>query len=109
MSWLEALKLGDKVIMANHSWRCDKIYCVKRLTSTLIILENDARFRKKDGYRVSETGWYKTRIIEYTEKLAEKIRHNTLLESIRSIVTKRQFEEFSFEKLVRIKKEIDNG
>lgn len=52
MSWLEELKVNDKVIITKFSnYRGAEIAFVDRVTKTQIIA-NEHRFRKEDGHQV---------------------------------------------------------
>lgn len=71
--WLDKLKLGDEVIVCGGF---DDGYPakVKRFTKTLIILEDDSRFRKKYGGQQG-SGYHRGFLLQPSQERLDRILH----------------------------------
>jgi hypothetical protein len=81
MSWLENLKIGDKVIVSQH-WGNDSISIVTNITKTQIIISN-RKFRKNDGCQIPRDAYTNTYILEPTKERIELILRVNLIDHIR--------------------------
>lgn len=69
--WLNDLKVGDEVIIS-AGYGGDELATVSRITATQILLaapgrRDYARFRRKDGYRVGEQLYGRSKLFPVTE------------------------------------------
>jgi hypothetical protein len=85
--WLEALKTGDEVA-SSYGWNGHHIETVTHATSTQIVVGN-ARFRRKDGYRVGDTGFRRAKIYEPTEEVREEIERFELVRTLEIVSWKK--------------------
>lgn len=95
--WLKNLKVGDEVYVQYFStYKSSK---VKRLTNTLVILEDDRRFRKSDGFALGNNSWSTLSIVEPTESLKDKLKKENLIRYIQSL---KSFDDLSTNDLQKI-------
>lgn len=71
MNKLEGINVGDKVIV--YLSYSKNIRTVKRLTKTLVVLDNGSRYKKEDGYLYGARGFYVPHIEKATPKLIDEV------------------------------------
>ena len=79
-SWLEKLKVGDKVIISK-SYQPERIGIVDRFTKTLIVLKSGSRFNRYTGEELGDT--------HFRMRLSEGLPHRVVkveLETIKRIL-----------------------
>ena len=99
MSWLDELKPGDKVIQHSQSGG-EKWRWVSRTTKTQIIIGDD-RFRRKNGYRIGDEGYYRTYLREWTQEWQDKRDMAQRIASLKEQITE-SIEDAPLEILERI-------
>ncbi len=98
------LKPGDKVIESGCGYGLhDMVGKVERLTKTQVILENGSRYRRKDGVLVGNNNYYRSRLRQYTEEAANKIRHRLLVDAVYNAASKDKLKKLSLEQLLKIR------
>ena len=83
MSWLEQLKVGDKVIVSGYS---SSIGTVSRFTKTQILVKvggSEYRFNRH-GRQVGTSGYYAKFLHEYSDEAEQKIREKQLRDKYRN-------------------------
>lgn len=83
MSWLEALKVGDPVVISIDGLFKAGLHAhkVDRLTATQIII-GEWRFRRSDGQRIGGHGWRGADLHEPKPELLARIRRMRLIRFI---------------------------
>ena len=71
--WLESLQVGDKVYFDSRTRR--GIYTIERVTSTQIILPNDVKIRRSNGFQITGDTYNTGSIRSVTPEIVESIRH----------------------------------
>ena len=93
------MKVGSEVILCS-SMRTT-VATITRETNTQWLVGN-TRFRKKDGFAVGGTNWYRSFIREPKEGEIEKIRLGELLHSLRNRVRSLSVKDLSAEQCEKI-------
>ena len=63
VDWLSELKVGDRVIVSSNR-NYDYLKKVKRLTKTVIVLDNNMRYNRSTGGGKGEDAWSMTSLME---------------------------------------------
>mgnify|MGYP003138944622 CR=1 FL=1 len=85
MMSMEHIKAGDEVWLS-PTWRGPgSVVSVDRVTKTQIVC-GDARFRRRDGWKVGAKGWRTQHIEDITRERLEAIERHQAIEAIRSAV-----------------------
>lgn len=79
--WLQSLKPGDFVIA---SGRHDHLRTVARITPTTIILNNETKFRRKDGKQIGADVWYPVWLDQPTDERVHAIKLAKLRQFLQS-------------------------
>ena len=73
--WLNNLKPGDQVICRSTGiGSMDVVRTVSRVTATQIIVGSE-KYRKVNGRRMGDSGWYSSWLKEATPEQVERIAH----------------------------------
>lgn len=101
---IEEIKIGDKIYSLYRN-RVDRLYTVIRLTNTMIICENDMRFKIKNGRidLMGTTSWNMCSYILETPELKEEYEKKKLKLNIDSIVSEIDYKNMSLSDLQEIK------
>jgi len=73
--WLLSLKAGDEVAVASgYTGTHYRLEQVVKVTRTQIVLSNDRRFRRDNGWKLGQHGYDRSQIVEPTQKVMLAIR-----------------------------------
>jgi hypothetical protein len=87
-TWLQNLKVGDKVYVSGAYGRVGTIETVKRITKTMIIVGRDSyemRYKKSTGYCCGDFTWGSGSIHQLTQERIDKIRVGKLKNKAREL------------------------
>lgn len=88
--WLASLKPGDEVCVPQMYGYAAHIKTVKRLTATMIVLDDDTKYRKESGYQIGHRGWHSTSINMVTDAIRASVEHAELCQWLDSMSGRRK-------------------
>ena len=72
--WVRTLSAGDLLFVKSNSiYSSLSLHTVKRLTKTLVVLDNEYRFRKKDGVSVGSSDFIRSYLVQATPELMASV------------------------------------
>ena len=97
--WTKSLKVGDKVIVSTNL-RGERVSIVQGITPKGYIRVDGMLFYPNGSQRTSS--WYFSRIEEYTEEKAEKIRQKIVIDNALSLMRNYNSNHLDYEKAEKI-------
>ena len=103
------LQVGDLVIVERMLTK--HIQKIVKMTKTQIILDNDEKYKKSNGYPVgSTTTWSTTHIIIPTDEMIRTVREDNFKRGlVRNVLNQLSPSSITYEQAVKIKEILDNG
>lgn len=95
--WLNELKAGDTVFMTQSYGQCAIPVPIIRITDTMIIVAGaknyageiiEARFRRRDGYQITDDKWHAQCLIKDTPELRERYAVDLLKQRVNRLRNK---------------------
>lgn len=117
--WLEKLKVGDEVAVkySNCMNRIDSNYYqiskIKRITKTLIIIEDydeqELKFRKRNGFELSDSYYHNTYLVEINDEVINEIAIYNAKYNIYNLVEKimRRSHKVDYSNITHLEKIVD--
>ena len=103
------LQVGDLVIVERMLTK--NIQKVAKITKTQIILDNDEKYKKSNGYPVGPTTtWSTTHIIIPTDEMIKSVREENFKRAlVRNVLNNLSPKDITYEQALKIKEILDNG
>lgn len=103
------LQVGDLVIVKRMLTQ--HIQKVVKTTKTQIILDNDEKYKKSNGYPVGPTTmWSTTHIVIPTDEMIQNVREDNFKNRlVRNVLNQLSPDNITYEQAVKIKEILDNG
>lgn len=103
------LQVGDLVIVERMLTK--SIRKIVKITKTQIILDNDEKYKKSNGYPVGPTtAWSTTHIVIPTDEMIQNVREDNFKSGlVRNILNQLSPDSITYEQAVKIKEILDNG
>lgn len=103
------LQVGDLVIVERMLTK--NIQKIAKITKTQIILDNDEKYKKSNGYPVGPTTtWSTTHIVIPTNEMVQTVRENNFKRGlVRNVLNQLSPDSITYEQAVKIKEILDNG
>ena len=103
------LQVGDLVIVERRLTK--SIRKIVKTTKTQIILDNDEKFKKSNGYPVGPTtAWNITHIVIPTDEMIQNVREDNFKSGlVRNVLNQLSPDSITYEQAVKIKEILDNG
>lgn len=105
----DELQVGDLVIVERMLTK--SIQKIVKITKTQIILDNDEKFKKSNGYPVGPTTtWSTTHIMIPTDEMIRTVREDNFKRGlVRNVLNQLSPSSITYEQAVKIKEILDNG
>ena len=102
------LQVGDLVIVERMLTK--SIQKIVKTTKTQIILDNDEKFKKLNGYPVGPTTtWSTTHIVIPTDEMIQNVRKDNFKSGlVRNVLNQLSPSSITYEQAVKIKEILDN-
>lgn len=103
------LQVGDLVIVERMLTK--NIQKIAKITKTQIILDNEEKYKKSNGYPVGPTTtWSTTHIVIPTNEMVQTVRENNFKRGlVRNVLNQLSPDSITYEQAVKIKEILDNG
>lgn len=106
MEFLKQLKVGDKVLVFGRY--AEQLRKVKKITKTMIILDNDNRFNLKSGHAVGAGIWDTTHLSECTPENMATFYRKFYTAKIVQMINNHYLEHFSNDELASLYETLKN-
>ena len=103
------LQVGDLVIVERMLTK--NIQKIAKITKTQIILDNEEKYKKSNGYPVGPTTtWSTTHIVIPTDEMIQTVREDNFKRGlVRNVLNQLSPDSITYEQAVKIKEILDNG
>ena len=100
MSSLNDVKPGDILVECKRNYI--GIGTVSKITPTQIVLDNNSRYRKKDGYLVGRDAWNYGRVRIPEKGQVESIRKSEFISKVVTAMHRTQRNDLTYEQVLKI-------